>query len=58
MKFGIDWPSGFRVEDVENAGHIHVYSPGAGAPNPQGSLFSLSVFYSQYSSLLQVIPIK
>ena len=34
MKFGIDWPSGFSEEDVENIGYIHVYRPGAGADKP------------------------
>ena len=57
MKFGIDWPRGFREEELfENAGHIHVYSPGAGADNPLGSFFSLSVFFSQFSPLLQLFP--
>ena len=32
IKFGFDWPSGFREED----GLTHVYSPGAGADNPLG----------------------
>ena len=36
MKFGVDWPSCFREEDVENNGHIHVYSPGAGVDNHLG----------------------
>ena len=31
----------------ENDGHIHVYSPGAGADNPHGSIFSLTVLFSQ-----------
>ena len=30
MKLCFDWPSGFR-EMFENGGHIHLYSPGAGA---------------------------
>ena len=34
IKFGFDWPGGF-----ENNGHVHVYSPGAGADNPLGSIF-------------------
>ena len=41
----------------ENNGHIHVYSPWAGADNPLESFFfSLTVLISQYSSLLQVFP--
>ena len=46
MKFGIDWPSGFREEDVENYGYIHAYSPEAGADKPLGSI--LTVLFSQY----------
>ena len=34
MNFGFDWPSGVREENVKSNGHIHVYSPGAGADNP------------------------
>ena len=30
IKFGFDWPSGFRREDVEYYGDIHVYCPGCG----------------------------
>ena len=37
----------------ENNGYVHVYSPGAGAENPLGSIFSLTVLFSQYSPLLQ-----
>ena len=58
MKFGIDWPSSFRVKMFENNGYIHVYSTGAGADNPGGKLFSLILLFSQYSPLLQVFPIK
>ena len=36
----------------ENNGHIHVYSPGAGADNPLGSKF----FQKYKSSLNLVIP--
>ena len=40
IKFGFDWPSGFRAvlekTSFENDGHIHVYSPGAGADNSLG----------------------
>ena len=39
MKFDFDWPSRFREEKkmFEYYGHIHVYSPGAGADNPPGA---------------------
>ena len=37
VKFGFDWSCGFRTEILENGGHIHVYSPGAGTDNPMGS---------------------
>ena len=36
IKFGFDWPSGFREKDVHN-GHLHVYSPRAEADNTLGS---------------------
>ena len=35
IKFGFDWQGRFRKFD--NNGHIHEYSPGAGADNPLGS---------------------
>ena len=38
MKFGFDWPSGFR-EDVCNYGHIHVNNLGTGADNPMESKY-------------------
>ena len=38
MKFGFDWPSGFRGEVFHYYGYIHIYSPGAGADNhPPGA---------------------
>ena len=37
-KIGFHWTSSLR-EQFENNGHIHVYSPGAGADNPLGSKF-------------------
>ena len=41
----------------ENNGYVHIYSTGAGADNPLGSIcFSLTILfsqYSQYSHLLQ-----
>ena len=56
MKFGIDWPFGFREEDVCKIMVIciHVYSPVTGADKPLMPLFSLTVLFSQYSPLLQV----
>ena len=57
MKFGLDRQSGFREEDVENNGHIHVYSPGVGA-DPGVNNFSLKHSFSQFSLLLQVFHIK
>ena len=41
-------------EMFENNVYIHVYSPRTGADNPLGSIFSLTVLFSQYSPLLQV----
>ena len=29
---------------VENGGHIHVYSPGAGADKPLGSIYFINTF--------------
>ena len=37
IKFGIDWPSGFREDVWKKYGHIHANSPHAGADNPLGS---------------------
>ena len=34
MKFGIDWPRGYREKMFENNGYINVYRPGTGADNP------------------------
>ena len=50
MKFGFDWPSGFRGEDVSLLWNIHVYSPGAGADNPQGLKLSINI------NLLSICP--
>ena len=59
MKFRIDWPSGFREEDVKNNGHIHVYSPGAGADNPLGSkIFINSIIQSIYSFAASFSPLN
>ena len=40
----------------ENGGHIHVYSPGAGADNPPGVIFFINSIFSKFSPLLQVFP--
>ena len=49
IKFGFDWPSGFREEDdFEYYGHIHVYSPGAGADNPLGPKYFHKHKFSVY----------
>ena len=53
MKFGFDLPS-VEKKIFENGGHLHVYSPGAGADNPLGSFFTLTNLFSQLSFLLQV----
>ena len=37
-KFGFDLQSGFREDRFENGGHIHVYSPRAGADTPLGQI--------------------
>ena len=38
MKFGFDWPVAVSEKKMfEYYGHIHVYSPGAGADNPPGA---------------------
>ena len=33
IKFDLDWPCDSEKKIFENNGHIHVYSPGAGANN-------------------------
>ena len=42
MKFGFDWPKGFRENTFENIGQIHVFSPGSGADNPLGYYFFIN----------------
>ena len=37
IKIGFDWSCGFREKDVENNGHMHVFSNLAGTDNPMGS---------------------
>ena len=54
IKFGFDWPSGFREEMFEYYGHTHVYSPGAGADNPLGPKY----FHNHKSSVHLLIPSK
>ena len=55
MKFGIDWPNGFSEKMmIENAGHIHVYCPGAGADNPP----EVNFFHHQYFSVNIVLCCK
>ena len=34
---------------LENDGHMHVYSPGAGAQPPGVNFFLLTVLFSQYT---------
>ena len=55
IKFGFDWPSGFREEKrFEYYGHTYVYSPGAGADNPLGTKY----FHKHKSSVHLLIPSK
>ena len=39
IKFGFVWPSGFRGEDIEYYGNIHVYCPGVGEYEHLGQIF-------------------
>ena len=41
MKFGFDWPSGFRAD--EYYGHVHVYSTGQGQTTPWGQFFFINI---------------
>ena len=55
IKFGFDWPSCFQKKKMfEYFGHIHVYSPGAGADNIQGQKY----FHKHKSSVHLLIPSK
>ena len=58
MKFGFDWPSGFRVRSLklENNGHIHVYYPEAGADNPLGQIFSINSINQSIMSFAASFP--
>ena len=54
MKFGTDWPSGFRG-DVRKIMVMYMYiALGQGQTTPWGQIFLLTVLFSQYSPLLQV----
>ena len=58
MKFGFGQAI-LEEKSFENVGHIHVYIPGAGAHQPSGvNYFSLTHKFSQFSPLLQVLPIQ
>ena len=52
IKFGFDWPRGFREEDFRIFGQIHVYSPGAGVDNPLG----LNNYHKHKSLVHLLIP--
>ena len=54
IKFGNNWPSPFREEMFEYFGHIHGYSPGAGADNPLGQKY----YHKHKSSVHLLIPSK
>ena len=52
IKFGFDWPCDFKKEMFKNNGHMHVYSPGAGARHPPWGHFFLSFFFKTINLLL------
>ena len=54
MKFGIDWPLGFREEDVRKYWLYTCLQPCDRGRQPPDAMFSLTVLFSQYSPLLQV----
>ena len=39
INFGFDWPCNLEKQVLENNGHIHVYSPGAGTDKPPVVIF-------------------
>ena len=41
IKFGFDWPAVSEEKMFQYYGHIHVYSPEAGADNPLGQKYFL-----------------
>ena len=44
MKFGFDWPSGFRGEDVSLLWKYYMYiAPGQGQTTPQGLKLSINI---------------
>ena len=58
IKFGFNWPSGFRGDDVYY-GNIHVYCPGVGAYETLGSkFFSESLIFSPTANFLQDFHLK
>ena len=56
IKFGFDLPSGFREKALQNGGHMHVYSPGAGADNPLGSNLFINTFTQSIVSFAASFP--
>ena len=54
IKFDFDDQAVSRKNMFEYFGHIHVYNPGAGAGNPQGSKY----FHKHKSSVHLLIPSK
>ena len=50
IKFGLDWPRDLEKKIFENGGHIHVYSPRAGADNPLGSNIFINTFSQSIES--------
>ena len=54
IKFGFDWPAVSEKKMFEYYGHIHVYSPGAGADNPLGPKY----FHKHKSSVHLLISSK
>ena len=60
IKFGFDWPSGFREEDFFNIFVIYMYiAPGWGADQPVGSkYFSELPTFSPFAHFLQDLPFK
>ena len=59
IRFGSDWPSRFRDKMFEYYGHIHVYSPGAGADKPLGTnCFHKHKIFCPFAHFLQILPFK
>ena len=59
IKYGFEWPSGFRGEDVLNIMEIYMYiEPGWGHMSPWGPFFSESLIFSHTAHFLQDIPFK